>query len=327
MSPQEAARKILEGKLVVFPTETVYGLGALSDNDEAVKKIFTVKGRPSHNPLILHIAENEQLEALVRRVSPAAQQLIDRFWPGPLTICFQKTDRVSDLVSAGLSTVCIRRPDHPIAHEFLSAVGKPVAAPSANISGKPSTTTYDDARAQLESKDVLFLEGGKTPLGLESTIVDCSGDKVKLLRPGSISRYELDQVLGNELEDHSAPADHISSPGQLLAHYAPAGKLIVLHGSRERRTAWIHEQIPHPSEWVLGTFADADDRPFFKCYFLSDSEEQIASYASQLYAFLNWCDREKAENILLELPETPDPLIESIVNRLEKASRGHIVKV
>ncbi|MGE3279168.1 MAG: L-threonylcarbamoyladenylate synthase [Candidatus Altimarinota bacterium] len=330
MSPQEAAQKILAGQLVVFPTETVYGLGALASDQDAVRRIFEAKGRPAHNPLILHIADHEQLDELVHEVSPAAKKLIDCFWPGPLTICFKKKSTVSDLISGGLDTVCVRRPSHPLAHEFLTAVGKPVAAPSANISGKPSTTTSEDARKQLESKGVYFLDGGKTPLGIESTIVDCSGESVVLLRPGSITMEQLEQVLGEKVLDASEPSsvDHVRSPGQLLEHYAPQGELFVLYGSNEKRKGWMDHHVKTPSEWVLGTLSDQAPALSFKAvYFLTPAETDLHAYAAELYAFLNWCDQNDARHILLELPGSSDPLLPSLLNRLKKASRGHIISV
>ena len=152
MTLQQAVNHLLEGNLVVFPTETVYGIGAVADQDEAVAKIFAIKERPQHNPLIVHVADRKQVPDLVAAVPPQAERLMDAFWPGPLTICFQKSDAVSDVVTAGLPTVCIRQPSHPVAHELLTRVGKPIAAPSANVSGKPSTTSITDAQHQLAKK-------------------------------------------------------------------------------------------------------------------------------------------------------------------------------
>jgi L-threonylcarbamoyladenylate synthase len=326
MTTKEAAQKILEGSLVVFPTETVYGLGALAENDLAVESIFRVKGRPAHNPLILHISENHQLDELVKEISPQARKLMEQFWPGPLTICFLKSEAVSSLVSGGLDTVCVRRPDHPIARELLSFVGKAVAAPSANLSGKPSTTNYEDAVLQLEAKGVSILDGGHTPLGIESTVVDCSGTTVKILRPGIIGKEQIEMVLGQDVIDESSP-ERTSSPGQLLEHYAPHGNLQVIFGPKELRSQWIQEHISHPEEWVIGTFAESLDIPFKEIFTLSTDETDLSQYASKLYEFLNWCDRKQAEKILLELPSSNNPLLVSLINRLEKASKGQVVRL
>lgn len=327
MKVSEAAQKLLMGELVVFPTETVYGLGALASNEQAVRKIFEVKGRPAKNPLILHIAENDQLQDLVSEISPAAKKLIEHFWPGPLTICFKKSKHVSDLVTAGLPTVCVRRPDHDLAQQLLTLVGQPVAAPSANLSGRPSTTTFSDAKSQLEKKGVFFLDGENSPLGLESTIVDCSGKKVKLLRPGVIAKNDLERILAEEIDDETiASDDRVTSPGQLLQHYAPAGELTVIFGNKQLRIKWISENIANPSEWVLGTFAD-EDTAIAKKYLMADTDSDLETYAAELYRFLNWCDREQAKKILLELPKSNHRLQASLLNRLEKASGKRIIEL
>jgi len=328
MNPQEAAQKLFQGELVVFPTETVYGLGALASDDRAVLRIFQAKGRPPQNPLILHIADNEQLKDLTSEIPASAQKLIDHFWPGPLTICFKKSEKVSTLISAGLSTVCVRRPDHAIAREFLKSVGQAVAAPSANISGKPSTTTYEDARRQLEEKGVLFLDGGTTPLGIESTIIDCSEDTLKLLRPGSVSRDQIEDVLGGKIMVESeASSAFVTSPGQLLEHYAPSGELVVLFGAKAQRDDWIQQHIEDPSEWHLGTFSEISRHSFLDTFFLAEKERDLTSYAAKIYAFLNWSDLKNAKKILLELPNSTDPIVPTLLNRLQKASRGHILRL
>jgi len=326
MEIKEAAKTILSGELVVFPTETVYGLGALAMRDDAVKNIFEIKGRPSQNPLILHIAENEQLEDLVKEIPEDAKLLIDAFWPGPLTICFQKSKNVSDLVTAGLNTVCVRMPSHEIAHQFLLAVGKAVAAPSANLSGKPSTTSFKDAKSQLEEKGVFILDGGQSPLGLESTIVDCTTEELRILRPGSVGKEELEKVLGKTvmLEKDSKI---VSSPGQLLSHYSPRGKLTVLCGSSEERLRWFSEQRFNKSNIIAFGVIGPEEKTTqeFNYYILSKKEEDLHEYASNLYSFLNFCDRIGAQEIILEFPNREHPLYPALFNRLEKASRGNIV--
>jgi len=323
MNIQEASKKLLAGDLVVFPTETVYGLGALANNDEAVQKIFDVKGRPAINPLIVHIADEEQLRALVSEIPETAKILMKRFWPGPLTICFRKSDKVSGLVTAGLPTVCVRRPDHAVAQQLLELVGVPVAAPSANLSGKPSTTTFDDAKKQLEKKGVFFLDGGASPLGLESTVVDCSRTPVRVLRPGAIDKAALEEALGEGVVEESSSIT-ISSPGQLLDHYAPTGQLTVLFGAREARRAWISSQASSAgAELALGIVGNlSTDAAHF---LLAEDENDLPTYAQRLYRFLNWCDERGADKIILELPAGHHALLPALLNRLEKASRGHIV--
>ncbi|MDP2691237.1 MAG: L-threonylcarbamoyladenylate synthase [Candidatus Gracilibacteria bacterium] len=327
MTLAEAAQKMRNGELMVFPTETVYGLGAMASNDNAVQKIFEVKGRPQHNPLILHIAENRQLDALVEIIPKTARLLINHFWPGPLTICFRKSEKVSDLVTAGLSTVCVRRPDHPMAQELLKELMEPLAAPSANLSGKPSTTSFEDAKRQMEGKGVFFLDGGSTPLGLESTVVDCSGESIRLLRPGCVSTEELEEVLGERVIDASS-GERIESPGQLLEHYAPSGDLTVLFGKSEQRRQWMKEHLNHDeSTLILGLVGSDDPSLPGHHEILSPEESDLEHYAARIFHFLNYCDHSGAEQIVLELPKSKDPLLPALLNRLEKASKGHIISL
>lgn len=325
MTPQEAAQQLLNGALVVFPTETVYGLGALSTDDEAVKNIYSAKGRPQQNPLILHIADRSQLDELFLSVPGAAQKLIDHFWPGPLTLCLEKSEAVSDLVTAGLPTVCVRMPKDPIAQEFLKAVGAPVAAPSANLSGKPSTTRFQDALTQLQQDGVFFLEGNDTPLGLESTVIDCTRSPIRLLRPGSISQQEIEKVLAQPLifEDQEGL---ITSPGQLLNHYAPKGKLTVILGNPLDRREWMKEH--QTVSTMLGLVGTSKGFENSNHLILAEEEGDLESYSREMYAFLNYCDAQGAEEIFLEAPKNPQhPLYQAIMNRLQKASSENIIRL
>lgn len=324
MNPHTAAERLKAGDLVVFPTETVYGIGALASNDKAVNHIFKVKGRPQHNPLILHIAHKEQLSELVTEVPKSAQKLIETFWPGPLTICFRKSDKVSEVVTAGLPTVCVRNPDHPIAHDILKEVGEAVAAPSANLSGKPSTTRYEDAKRQLENKGVFFIEGGETTIGLESTVVDCTKEQVRILRPGSVSKVQLEECLKDDvlIEDIN---DQVASPGQLLEHYAPQAELTVIMGSRAARRAWLHNK--DLTDVTLGIVGNQGSLHADELYCLGN-EGDMKTFANHLYEFLNTCDEVGSKKIYLEFPYLPkDHFFPALLNRLEKASRGNILNV
>lgn len=218
-----AARNIRDGRLVAFPTETVYGLGADATSPEAVARIFAAKGRPRFNPLIAHVASLAAASA-EGELSPAARRLAERFWPGPLTLVVPRRPGASvcDLACAGLASVGLRVPSHPIALSLLLAVGKPVAAPSANRSGRLSPTNAADVVADLGAAVDLVLDGGPCPIGLESTIVGFDGDVPVLLRPGGIAREDIEAILGTTL----APAGPgISAPGMLASHYAPRAKL------------------------------------------------------------------------------------------------------
>jgi len=326
MTVSEAAALLRQGELVVFPTETVYGLGALANDDQAVRKVFEVKGRPAENPLIVHIGDHHQLQDLVADIPPAASLLMEAFWPGPLTLCFRKKISVSDLVTAGLDTVCVRYPQHPTAQALLKEVGEPVVAPSANLSGKPSVTHFHDALAQLDDKGVHFLPGEASPLGLESTVVDVTSDPIRILRPGSVSRASLEKVLQTSVEE-AFSSEKITSPGQLFRHYAPEGNLQVIVGSEKLRRHWLIEKnFPH-NQVALGLVGDLDRTVFSGHIFqLAEEEQDLDHYASQLYSFLNWCDGISAQEIVLELPHQAEhPLFVTLLNRLQKASQNQIL--
>lgn len=218
MSIDKAARILRRGGLVAFPTETVYGLGANALDAKAVRRIFKVKGRPPRNPLIVHVASVRQVESLVSRLPGEAKRLMRRFWPGPLTIVLPKSPRVPKVTTAGLTTVAIRMPNHPLARKLLRRAGVPVAAPSANRSGRPSPTTAQHVIDDLGDRVDLVLEGGPTKYGLESTVVDLSRRPPVLLRPGAITAEQLSRVLGVRVQ--RAPRSR-RSPGMRYRHYAP----------------------------------------------------------------------------------------------------------
>ena len=227
-----ACRILQQGGLVAFPTETVYGLGANALSTEAVARIFRAKGRPADNPLIVHIAKTEQLSGLVTDVPARARLLMERFWPGPLTIVLPKSGRVPDAVSAGLDTVAVRMPSHPAAVRLLSACGLPVAAPSANTSGKPSPTTAQHVLDDLQGKIEAVLDGGSCSVGVESTVVDLTGEMPLLLRPGGITHEELERVLGEvRLNFEYKEGETPRSPGVKYKHYAPRAEVYIVRGS------------------------------------------------------------------------------------------------
>jgi L-threonylcarbamoyladenylate synthase len=220
-----AAQALREGRLVAFPTETVYGLGADATDDAAVARVYAAKGRPSFNPLIAHVPDRESAYAL-GRFTPEAKALAEAFWPGPLSLVVPRAPScpVSLLASAGLDSIAIRVPSHPMALELLSAAGRPIVAPSANPSGKISPTTADHVRRHLKDKVAVVLDGGRCKVGLESSVVSFLGDGPKLLRQGGVPRAEIERVLGHPIavESHSARPH---APGQLLSHYAPHAEL------------------------------------------------------------------------------------------------------
>lgn len=226
---------IRSGGLVAFPTETVYGIGANALNEEALLKIYEAKGRPSDNPLIMHISNVDWLPQYVDGISDKALILIEAFWPGPLTMVFKKSDLVSSVVTGGLDTVAIRMPKHPIAKMIIDQAGVPVAAPSANLSGKPSPTRGQHVIDDLSGRVNMIVDGGKADLGLESTVLDVSGDIPCILRPGSITHSMIEELVGTvKYDDHlSDESSAPKSPGMKYKHYAPIGKLRIVSGEEE----------------------------------------------------------------------------------------------
>lgn len=228
----KAAELLKKGELVALPTETVYGLAADALNQKAVRKIFKAKGRPQDNPLIVHIAEKKQLQRLVKKIPAKAEKLINKFWPGPLTIIFSKKKVVPAQTSAGLDTIAVRMPAHPLILAVIEKSGLNLAAPSANTSGFPSPTQAQHVYHDLKGKIPLILDGGPCYFGVESTVVDIRGENLRVLRPGGITREELADFLGEEIRLHSskiAEEEKALSPGMKYRHYAPEKKLFIFN--------------------------------------------------------------------------------------------------
>ena len=238
-TPEIAANLIRQGELVAIPTETVYGLGANGLDETAVTKIFEAKGRPQDNPLILHICGAEQIELFCHDVPAAAYELAKEFWPGPLTMVLPARDCVPRRTTGGLSTVAVRCPDNAVTREIIRLAGVPIAAPSANISGKPSTTTAQHVLHDHDGKIAAIVDGGPCRVGVESTIVDLTEDRPRLLRPGGITPEQLISVLGDLVIDKAVTAQIdkdavVKAPGMKYRHYAPAEPVVIVSGSRER---------------------------------------------------------------------------------------------
>ena len=227
---ERAASIIRGGGLVAFPTETVYGLGADAMSEAAVKKIFAAKGRPADNPIIVHVCGGEMLNTVSARVSAKAQLLAGRFWPGPLSLVLERNPKVSSLVSAGLNTVAVRMPRSKIALELIRRAGTPVAAPSANISGRPSPTAASHVLNDLEGRVDLILDGGPTSIGVESTVLDMTADPPLILRPGWITREQLIEVIG-PVESATSEEEFKRSPGTRHQHYTPRARVVLVEGA------------------------------------------------------------------------------------------------
>lgn len=303
---EEAGHLIRSGALVAFPTETVYGLGADATNGEAVARVFDAKGRPAFNPLIVHVLGLEAAEA-IGSFSPTARRLAEAFWPGPLTLVVPRRDAtgVSDLVSAGLPTIALRAPNHPIARALLSAAQRPIAAPSANRSGHVSATRAEHVAADLGDKAAVILDGGPTAHGLESTVLDLTGETPVLLRPGAIPAEAIEAVIGGPLVRRHKSDGIPTSPGQLQSHYAPRARL------RLNARTW------QPDEAVLafGAIAALPARAIIN---LSPSGDLVEA-AANLFAAFRELDASGAETIAV----TPVPahgLGEAINDRLKRAA-------
>ena len=244
-SIQKAAALLKKGEIVALPTETVYGIAADARNGAAVAKIFKAKGRPQDNPLIVHISDLSMLEGLVSEVPERAQLLAAAFWPGPLTIIMPRGDKVAAECCAGLDSVGIRMPSHPVARKVIQESGCPFAAPSANLSGSPSPTTAQDVLADMDGRLPMILDGGDCQVGVESTVLTIIGEHPVLLRPGHITLEQLEAALGEEVKISGAILEKLKegevarSPGMKYKHYAPKADITILHGSFEAYKAYV----------------------------------------------------------------------------------------
>ncbi len=224
-----AAETIKQGDLVAFPTETVYGLGADCFNEEALDKIYKAKGRPSDNPIIVHVSTIEQVSDIASRISPAAKKLMEHFWPGPLTLVLQKKAELPSKVTGGLETVAVRMPDHHVAKTIIELAGVPIAAPSANTSGKPSPTTAQAVLSDMDNKIPLIIDSGPCEVGIESTVIDVTGITPTILRPGMVTLEMLEEVLG-KVSDMPKKSERAKSPGTKYTHYSPNATLTIVKG-------------------------------------------------------------------------------------------------
>lgn len=333
---QEAAEILRAGGLVAIPTETVYGLGANALDETAAAKIYQAKGRPSDNPLIVHIAKSEDMEVLAKEVPEKAYQLAEVFWPGPLTMILKKKELVPDQTTGGLDTVAIRLPANQIARTLIEKSGVFVAAPSANLSGKPSPTTAQHVIDDLNGKVDMIIDGGHATLGLESTIVDLSGDSPMILRPGCITKAMLENVIG---EIHYDPAvlqkapnlDLVpKAPGMKYRHYAPEGKLTIYEGKIDKVIDAINQEAKDKIEGnnSVGVIATDETKALYHYGTVKTigRRKDEASIAAGLYAVLREFDELHTEYIYTE-SFADNSLGQAIMNRLLKAAGYRIVKL
>lgn len=324
------------GGLVAFPTETVYGLGGDALNREAARKIYAAKGRPSNNPLIVHIADMEHLEAIAAEIPEKARKLASIWWPGPLTMIFNKKDIVPDATSGGLPTVAVRMPNHPIALDLIRAAGGFIAAPSANTSGRPSPTIAEHVREDLDGKIDMILDGGEVRIGLESTIVDFTDEIPMMLRPGYINMEKLEEILGEVLIDPAILDENASenirpkAPGMMYRHYAPKAQLTIVEGGEKEVVDRILELAAQSCREgkSVGIIAADETAESYKDYDVKNigSRETDKEIARRLFRVLREFDDEGTDVILSESFETPR-MGQAIMNRLLKAAGHRVIYV
>ncbi|MFA6075942.1 MAG: L-threonylcarbamoyladenylate synthase [Negativicutes bacterium] len=320
----ETAQAIRKGELVAFPTETVYGLGANGLDANAVRKIFAAKGRPSDNPLILHIAKESMLDEIVCEVNAKTALLLDAFWPGPLTVVLRKTDLVPAVTCGGLDTVAVRWPACPIAQALILASDVPIAAPSANTSGRPSPTCAAAVLADLDAKIAYIIDGGDCEIGLESTVIDCTGEIPVVLRPGSVTAEMIEVVLGEAalqsfdlLGDNDAPR----APGMKYRHYAPRAPLILVDVDDCDQWSELQKQLKSVNKRIgfIGSQETCDRMPGNIFCFALAKKQEIKRAAANLFKAIRTMDEHNIELIFAETWSDTD-IGMALMNRLRKAS-------
>ncbi|KIL78680.1 L-threonylcarbamoyladenylate synthase [Bacillus badius] len=319
---EEAAELLKQDEVVAFPTETVYGLGGNALSDQAAAKIFAAKGRPADNPLIVHIASKQQVADIAANISQTAERLMEAFWPGPLTVILEKQpNRLSQLVTAGLETVAVRMPDHPVALAVIHKCGLPIAAPSANRSGKPSPTSARHVQDDLDGVIAGIIDGGDTGVGVESTVVDCTGSIPVILRPGGITKEDIEAVVGEAAID-AALTDmnqQPKSPGMKYKHYAPEAPVYLLNGSRSWVQSRINEQRQEGKK--VGLLTTEENLSFYEADVIlpCGRRDDLRTVAHSLYEVLRAFNETDVDIIYSETFPT-DGVGLAIMNRLEKAA-------
>ncbi len=324
-----AARLLQRGELVALPTETVYGIAADARNGAAVRKIFAAKGRPQDNPLIVHICGMQMLRGIVAEVPPRARKLAAAFWPGPLTMVMPRGEEVSDVTCAGLDTVGVRMPSHPVVQAVIRASGVAFAAPSANLSGKPSPTNAQDTLADMDGRLPLILDGGESAVGVESTVVSVTGEHPVLLRPGYITKEQMEAVLGEEVQVSPAILEKLKegevarSPGMKYKHYAPKAQVTILQGDFAAYRQYV-AQHAGPGVWALCFDGEGAQLPV--PYIEYGRDHDGAAQAHHLFAALRELDRNGAQIVYARCPEQ-DGVSMAVYNRLIRAAAFRVVEL
>lgn len=325
---KKAAELLKKGEVVAIPTETVYGLAANAFDEKAVEKIFIAKGRPSDNPLIVHISELSQWAPLVEKIPENALRLAKAFWPGPLTIILKKSDLIPMRTSGGLDTVGVRMPLHPIARAIISAAGVPLAAPSANNSGKPSTTTAEHCVHDLDGKIPLIIDSGECSVGVESTVITLVPEVPRVLRPGGISVEMLTEVLG-EVEVDDAVLNKLAegavaaSPGMKYKHYSPDAKVSIVKGSFEKFKVFVESQEKAD---VLALVFEGEGEKLSVPFIEYGKENDGSSQARKIFDALRKVDETNAKFVYARFPEK-DGVGLAVFNRLIRAAAFNIIEL
>lgn len=326
---QRAVTILKQHGLVAFPTETVYGLGGDGLHPQAAKRIYEAKGRPSDNPLILHISKAEELQGLVKKIPHMAYPLMKAFWPGPMTLIFEKSERVPYEITGGLETVAVRLPGHEGARALIEAAGVPIAAPSANTSGRPSPTTAAHVREDLDGQIDMIIDGGTVGIGVESTILDLTDDIPIILRPGHITRRMLEEVVGeiridpglSETDESVKP----KAPGMKYRHYAPKAEMLVFEGDLDRIVEEINRRAGRYEADKVGILATEETADRYRHgQVISVGSRNAGTFEQGLYGALRAFDHKGVEVILSE-SFSQEEKGEAIMNRLCKASGQHIL--
>jgi L-threonylcarbamoyladenylate synthase len=317
---QAAADFLRAGKLVAFPTETVYGLGADMNNKKAVRAVFKTKGRPQDNPLIVHIANKRDVTKIAQNISADAKKLMQHFWPGPLTLVLEKQATVPDIVTAGLETVCVRMPSHPIALALIKAAKVPLVAPSANLSGKPSPTTAQHVLDDFRGKIAAVVDGGSCEVGIESTVIDCTSETPRILRPGVITSQQISEVLGKKIprwkeyephEDGGQASAAAVSPGTKYAHYTPDAHVQLYISEREALQGFEHAAENGGTVWYLSLEPPAKRAAAFLRW--------KALSPKTLYAHFRAADKQSIKTIIIYADFATQKNL-GLMNRMRKAA-------
>ncbi|NLL62933.1 MAG: threonylcarbamoyl-AMP synthase [Ruminococcaceae bacterium] len=327
---KEAGRILRNGGLVGIPTETVYGLAANALSSEAVLKIFEAKGRPDDNPLIVHIANLDEIDDLVAYVPPVVYDLAKAFWPGPLTIVLEKSDIIPNEVTAGLDTVAIRMPNHKVAQEIIREAGVPLAAPSANTSGRPSPTTAQHVMEDMDGRIDAVIDGGPCSVGVESTVITLCTRKPKLLRPGKITPEEISKVLGTEIEIDDAVFGEIldgeipTSPGMKYKHYSPKANVIIVDADSDDFRNYVNLKAEKGK--VAAIVFDEESKGFNCDILFFGKEEDDLAHANTLFSNLRKCDELGVDTVFVHCPSA-EGIGFAVINRLLRAADFEILSL